>query len=118
MGDNMTDLLERVTRSIAQYHGWFGGWRKFLPDGRAALAAMTPEDHAAVLRDAGWSVFAPNMSGRQPMPADNSITAARLAAALEALTERAFKRCLFPDEVREAFSALDQFKEETSDAQS
>mgnify|MGYP003340749064 CR=1 FL=1 len=55
----MTDLLERVTRSIAQYHGWFGGWRKFLPDGRAALAAMTPEDHAAVLRDAGWSVSAP-----------------------------------------------------------
>ena len=39
-------------------------------------------------------------------------TAARLAAALEALTERAFKRCLFPDEVREAFGALDQFKED------
>lgn len=38
----------------------------------------------------------------------NQTTASdRLAQALEALAERAFSRCLFPDEVKEAFAALD-----------
>lgn len=32
---------------------------------------------------------------------------AQLAAALEALTERAFRRCLFPAEVKAAFGALE-----------
>lgn len=38
--------------------------------------------------------------------------AQRLVAALEALTERAFNRCLFPAEVKEAFGALDAYREE------
>lgn len=34
----------------------------------------------------------------------------RLAQALEALAERAFGRCLFPAEVKEAFVALDAWR--------
>lgn len=40
------------------------------------------------------------------------VRAARLATALEALTERAFKRCLFPREVKDAFAALDAYNAE------
>lgn len=38
--------------------------------------------------------------------------AAKLAAALEALVERAFKRNLFPAEVKAAFAALDAYEAE------
>lgn len=36
-------------------------------------------------------------------------TADRIAKALEALTERAWHRCLFPAEVKEACAALDAY---------
>ena len=38
-----------------------------------------------------------------------STAADRVAQALEALTERAFRRCLFPAEVKEAMAALDAY---------
>lgn len=46
---------------------------------------------------------------------DRTTAAAKLAAALESLTERCFNRCLFPNEVREAFAALDAYEAETAD---
>lgn len=42
-------------------------------------------------------------------------TTVQLAAALEALIERAFDRCLFPAEVKAAFVALDTYRKESND---
>lgn len=39
----------------------------------------------------------------------------QLAAALEALTERAFRRCLFPAEVKAAFGALEGYAPHRTD---
>jgi hypothetical protein len=43
-------------------------------------------------------------------------TARLLAKALEALVTKAFNRCLFPDEVRAAFVALDAYYGDHPDA--
>jgi len=40
-------------------------------------------------------------------PTETAAVAQQLAAALDALTTRAFNRDLFPDEVKAAFAALD-----------
>lgn len=47
---------------------------------------------------------------KSPPAQPETTPADQLATALEALTERAFNRCLFPAEVRQAFAALDAYE--------
>jgi len=65
------------------------------------ITARTSTDIVQRLRATGGK----GQSG--PIRAEAADEIERLRSALEALTDRAFRRCLFPVEVKAAFAALD-----------